>query len=169
MGNEHEHPRPRACVLLVDDSPELVDVIAVDLSAAGHRVVSATHTANALALAEHVCPHLALLDLSMPRAIGWKLARQLRARFGAAILIVGYVGRTEDGDPALAVAAGCDRVLMKPATLRELRALAEEAIRGTRDAYVAMASLNRGSDARNVVPSASDDSTSMRPPCARTI
>ena len=115
-------------VLLVDDSPDLIDVIAEDLAGSGHRVAVAANGAQALDMAEHVPPDLALVDLRMPGLSGWEVARRLRARYGERILIVAYTGWSTPGDRARSVAAGFDRLLRKPATLVELRALAEEAI-----------------------------------------
>ena len=120
--------RPGCRVLVVDDADEVLAVIADDLTRAGHRVATATDGVVALAVAEQVRPQLALLDLRLPRLSGWELARRLRARFGPSLTIVALTGWSVPGDRERSRAAGFDRHLTKPVTLRELRALAREAL-----------------------------------------
>jgi CheY-like chemotaxis protein len=120
--------RSRARVLIVDDSEEIVAMLAEDLERAGHAVSTATDGVQALALAEHVRPHLAVVDLRLPRLSGWEVARRLRARFQGEILLAALTGWSAPGDRERSRLAGFDRHLTKPVTLRELRALAAAAL-----------------------------------------
>ena len=115
--------RPRCRILLVDDSEEIVTLLAEELSRAGHVVATATDGLQALAVAEQTRPHLALIDLRLPRLSGWEVARRLRARFGASVLLAALTGWSAPGDHARSKAAGFDRHLTKPTPFAELRAL----------------------------------------------
>jgi CheY-like chemotaxis protein len=86
----HEHG-PTQTVLVVDDDPKAVEVIAAFLPAPAYAVVRAYSGAEALTLARRVHPDLILLDLMMPGINGFDVVSALHAdpeTAGIAILVV---------------------------------------------------------------------------------
>jgi CheY-like chemotaxis protein len=125
---ERRRARAKCRILLVDDSVEVLDALAEVLTVAGYEVVTATDGVTAIALALQELPNLVLIDLRLPQLSGWEVARRLRARFGDRIVLAALTGWSAPGDRARSRAAGFDHHLTKPASLRELRALALEAL-----------------------------------------
>jgi CheY-like chemotaxis protein len=70
--------RPAPTVLVVDDDPEITDVIRAALEDAGYRVLTALGGA-ALQLAHERVPSLILLDVMMPEMDGVEMSQRLRA------------------------------------------------------------------------------------------
>ncbi|HVC80860.1 MAG TPA: response regulator [Chloroflexota bacterium] len=66
------------CVLVVDDDPDIVDLLTVALHSEGYNVRSAVG-GQALALAHEWQPNVILLDLMMPDMDGMEMSRHLRA------------------------------------------------------------------------------------------
>jgi len=66
-------------VLVVDDEPEVVDLLACALEKAGLRTVAARDGQDALSQVEAESPSLAVIDIMMPRVHGFELCRRLRA------------------------------------------------------------------------------------------
>jgi CheY-like chemotaxis protein len=77
-----------AHVLIVDDDPDLQEVMALTLEAAGHRVSQALHGARALELVAREPPDLILLDMKMPVMDGWTFAAEFHARYGDRVPLV---------------------------------------------------------------------------------
>lgn len=69
-----------APILVVDDDPNMLEVIADILGDAGYTVETALNGAAALQVIEHLRPGLVLLDMRMPILDGWGFARELRER-----------------------------------------------------------------------------------------
>ncbi|MCG8418640.1 MAG: response regulator [Proteobacteria bacterium] len=65
-------------VLVVDDDPEILNMLNIRLSNAGYRVVTASDGEIALQHAEHEKPRVVVLDVMMPKKTGWEVARALR-------------------------------------------------------------------------------------------
>ena len=68
------------CVLVVEDTPAVRQLLVRALSDEGYTVHAAVHGAHALLLLEEIAPCLILLDLRMPVMDGWAFARAYRAR-----------------------------------------------------------------------------------------
>ncbi|MGE0550653.1 MAG: response regulator transcription factor [Kofleriaceae bacterium] len=67
-----------ANILVVDDDPEIVVMLATRLSARGYKVSTASDGHGALAMAKSERPDLILLDVMMPGKSGWEVARALK-------------------------------------------------------------------------------------------
>ncbi|MBC7854770.1 MAG: response regulator, partial [Pirellulaceae bacterium] len=65
-------------VLVVDDNPDAVDMLAILLRAAGHHVEVAYSGPSAVAVARAQKPQVIFLDVAMPKMDGLKVVRQLR-------------------------------------------------------------------------------------------
>jgi CheY-like chemotaxis protein len=76
-----------ARVLVVDDDPDILNLVSFRLRRKGHKVISAGSSARALEIMdEHGTPDVAVLDVTMPAPDGFELLALLRARDGAADL-----------------------------------------------------------------------------------
>ncbi len=66
-------------LLVVDDEPEIVRMVAKIFEARGHRVVTGKDGQEALDLVAKERPDLLLLDLDLPKLDGWEVCRRLKA------------------------------------------------------------------------------------------
>jgi DNA-binding response OmpR family regulator len=99
-------------VLLVDDDPDLLAVIAFALQQAGFLVVKATDGISALHILEQEKPDLAVLDINLPRMNGFELAQKIRQ--ASRIPIIMLTVRREEEDVVRALGMGADDYLTKP-------------------------------------------------------
>ncbi len=108
-------------VLVVDDSPDAAETMALLIDTLGHRARVAGSGAAALAAAARRQPDVAFLDISMPDMDGVELARAFRAsgqgRVPALIALTGRAPESLGAD-----AADFDHMLAKPAGLAEIAA-----------------------------------------------
>lgn len=108
-------------LLLVDDSPELLDLVVRALSKDGHEVATATDVASALVAVNDDEPEVMVLDLALPDGTGVELCARLRqaGRLFPILLLTahGEVHRRVEG-----LNAGADDFLSKPFAMAELRA-----------------------------------------------
>ncbi len=115
MSSRSEHRR----ILVVDDSPDTLEVLQRNLTAAGHRVLTSPGVVEAVALLEHNPVDLVITDLKMPHVSGLDLVRHVRENLTATrvMMITGYP--SIDG-AVEAVKTGADEYLAKPFTNEEL-------------------------------------------------
>jgi len=114
---ESSEPRksPSKRVLLVDDNRDFVTSLAALLQLEGHDVRMTHEAASAVTVAESFRPHIAFLDLGMPKVSGYELARQLRAQAcNSETVLVAVTGWGKDKDRQMSREAGFDLHLVKP-------------------------------------------------------
>jgi DNA-binding response OmpR family regulator len=115
-------------LVLVDDEPAILDILAAACHADGHVVTTFSSSLDALAFLQGNTADLLITDIVMPPPDGFRLvsaARKLHPRLDA-ILVTGYTQRYSLED---VLACGASDLLFKPFRLQELRArvrLAEE-------------------------------------------
>ena len=108
-------------VLLVDDNEDAAELLAQSLAALGHHVEMAFDAPEALDLAAHYVPDVALLDLGLPVIDGYELASRLRQQEGwQRVRFAALTGYGQQIDRALTAKAGFDVHLVKPIDLQEL-------------------------------------------------
>lgn len=114
-------------VLVVDDSTDAADSLAMLLELEGHEVSTAYTAAAALEKAERLQPEVAFIDIGLPQMDGYEVARRLRAnqrcRAMRLVALTGY-GQPDDRDEARR--AGFDHHLVKPADLESVDAILAE-------------------------------------------
>ena len=102
-------------ILLVDDEPDLVQMVSVRLKAAGYEVSMAYDGQETLEKVKESPPDLIILDLMLPKLDGYKVCRLLkldeRTR-GIPILI--FTARAQVEDVTLATECGANMYLTKP-------------------------------------------------------
>ncbi|MCE4535740.1 response regulator [Pelomonas sp. P7] len=108
-------------VLVVDDDPDVREVLGLLLEADGYRVRRAADAQSALAAIDEQPAMCVLLDLEMPGMHGVELARELRAREGASLVLISVTGWQDAKQHEAAERAGVDFVLTKPLDPAKLR------------------------------------------------
>ncbi|MEU4190309.1 response regulator [Kribbella sp. NPDC026611] len=107
-------------VLVIDDEPQLVRALQINLKARGYEVHLAGTGASALRVAAQYPPDLVILDLGLPDFDGVEVIRGLRGWTEAPILVLS--GRTDQTDKVEALDAGADDYVTKPFGIDELLA-----------------------------------------------
>src|SRR3954453_2270773 len=106
-------------VLVVDDEPNIVDVISMALRYQGFSVESAANGRDALAAVADFKPHLMLLDIMLPDMEGFDVARRLGGE-RAEVPIIFLTARDATEDKGRGLTSGGDDYVTKPFSLEEL-------------------------------------------------
>jgi len=122
----------RTRALVVEDDPNIVDLIRSNLAVRGFDTVVSVDGLRALRLLETEAPDIVLLDLMLPEVDGFELCRQIRERSAVAIIVVSARGGERDKVTALNV--GADDYMTKPFSIEELLARITATLRRTRPA-----------------------------------
>jgi two-component system KDP operon response regulator KdpE len=107
-------------VLVVDDEPQILRALSINLKARHYEVITAATGTEALRVAAAQPPDLVILDLGLPDLDGVDVVRGLRGWTSAPIVILS--GRTGSADKVTALDAGADDYLTKPFGIDELLA-----------------------------------------------
>ena len=108
-------------VLVVDDEPDIVALVAYHLAKAGFRVATASSGGDALDAARAERPALMVLDLMLPELSGFEVLEQLRAEDATKdIAVLMLTARREEPDRIRGLALGADDYLAKPFSPQEL-------------------------------------------------
>ncbi len=122
-------------ILVVDDEPDAVELIAFNLKAAGYDVVTADDGAVALKKARAVLPDLIILDLMLPEVDGLEVCKILRRDpQTSAIPILMLTAKVAEIDRVLGLELGADDYVTKPFSPRELVLRAKRLLRGAQPA-----------------------------------
>jgi two-component system, OmpR family, KDP operon response regulator KdpE len=116
--------------LVVEDDPNIVDLIRSNLAVRGFDTVVSADGARALQLLDTEEPDIVLLDLMLPEADGFELCRLMRERSGVGIIVVSARGGERDKVTALNM--GADDYMTKPFSIEELLARITATLRRTR-------------------------------------
>jgi len=106
-------------ILVVDDEPNIVDVVSMALRYQGFAVESATDGASAIAAASSFKPDLMVLDIMLPDMEGFDVAKRLGAQ-RANLPIVFLTARDDTEDKVRGLTMGGDDYVTKPFSLEEL-------------------------------------------------
>jgi len=102
-------------ILIVDDEPQMADMLSIRLEANGYDVVTAHDGQEGLDKARSEKPDLIILDLMLPKIDGYKVCGLLKkdSRF-ARIPIIMFTARARQEDMALGEEMGADAYITKP-------------------------------------------------------
>ena len=112
---------PAVRILVVDDEPDIVALVAYHLAKAGYRVSTSASGTDALELARQERPALIVLDLMLPGLSGYDVLQQLResdATRDVAVLML--TARRDEQDRIRGLSLGADDYLTKPFSPQEL-------------------------------------------------
>src|SRR5436305_533376 len=107
-------------VLVVDDEPQLLRAMRINLTARRYEVITAADGAGALDAAARHLPDVVILDLGLPDMDGTEVIAGLRGWTTVPILVLS--GRTDSADKVDALDAGADDYVIKPFGMDELLA-----------------------------------------------
>jgi two-component system phosphate regulon response regulator PhoB len=117
-------------ILVVDDERDLVELMTVNLEAAGYRVIAAHSGDEGLAKASEHLPNLVILDLMMPGLSGIEVARRLRANpRTTSVPIIMLTARAAEADQIVGLSVGADDYITKPFSFKLLKARVEAILR----------------------------------------
>ena len=108
-------------VLVVDDEPNIVDILKFNLQREGYEVLAAYDGPDGLRQAQTMDPDLILLDVMLPYMDGFEVCRTLRDE-GSSIPIIMITARESETDKVLGLELGADDYITKPFSVRELLA-----------------------------------------------
>lgn len=117
----------QAAILIVDDNPEIREIIQILLSGEGFQVQEAANGQQALSLLKQEIFDLIILDIMMPGLNGYQTCLEMRKLTNAPILFLS--ARTQESDKTLGFSSGGDDYLAKPFSYAELVSRAKALIR----------------------------------------
>jgi signal transduction histidine kinase/CheY-like chemotaxis protein len=118
-----DDPQPvetNCSILIIEDNADARETLGKLLQMLGHRTELAANGAEGVERALAVRPQVALVDLGLPDVDGLRVARQIRAALGEAVLLVALTGHALEEDRRRAEEAGFNAHLSKPVELEEL-------------------------------------------------
>src|ERR687892_755126 len=121
-----------AKILMVDDEPNIREVVGLYLRRDGHTVVSATDGEEALEAYRESEPDLVILDLMLPKISGLEVCRRMRADRRVPLIML--TARGEEEDRIVGLSIGADDYIVKPFSPRELAARVEAVLRRVNEA-----------------------------------
>lgn len=111
----------KTTILVVDDEPDIIEILRFNLEKEGYCVVSASNGEEGISKAEQHLPNLIILDIMMPEIDGVEVCRRLRRRKEFKdTLIVFLTAREEDYSQIAALDVGGDDYITKPIRPRVL-------------------------------------------------
>lgn len=117
-------------ILVVEDEPAIQELIAVNLSFAGHKVLRADDAEQARVLIDAELPDLILLDWMLPGLSGLLMARQLRSdERTKEVPIIMLTAKGEETDKVEGLESGADDYITKPFSPKELMARIKAVLR----------------------------------------
>ena len=114
-------------ILLVDDDPNIRQLVNLYLEKEGFEVVMADRGDTALNLFKQSPPNLMLLDLMLPGMDGWQVCREVRKTSNVPIIML--TAKDETFDKVLGLELGADDYIVKPFDMKELVARIKAVLR----------------------------------------
>ncbi len=119
-------------ILIVDDSRDIVEVVALNLKRAGYTVTVAFDGRDALKQIDAKRPDLILLDVMLPGLSGTEVATRVRANpVTANVPITMLTARAEEADQLVGLTVGADDYITKPFSMKVLIARIDAVLRRT--------------------------------------
>jgi len=119
--------RDMTIVLVVDDEPQILRTLRINLTARGYQVITAQDGTTALRAAADTKPDAVVLDLGLPDIHGTTVIQRLRGWSSVPIIVLS--ARKDSTDKVRALDAGADDYITKPFGMDELLARLRAAVR----------------------------------------
>ena len=116
-------------ILVVDDEKPIVDILKLNLTKSGYKVVEAYDGEEAVEKAKSCDPDLILLDVMLPKMDGFGVCKKIRETSSTPIIML--TAREDEVDKVLGLELGADDYMTKPFSLRELLARVKANLRRT--------------------------------------
>jgi two-component system phosphate regulon response regulator PhoB len=108
-------------ILVIDDEPDLLELVRINLKQAGYEVETAETGRDALELLRRSAPDLVVLDLMLPDVTGTEICRRMRTDPELADLpIIMLTAKADEVDRVVGLELGADDYVTKPFSPREL-------------------------------------------------
>ncbi len=121
--------QPIATIVIVEDTPDIREVVELILEDSGYDVVSVSNGERCLEIVQRCHPNLVLMDLSLPRLDGWEATRRLKADITtSSIPVLAFTAHVQEHELNDARRAGCAAVITKPFEIDDLLRTITEAI-----------------------------------------
>ncbi len=121
-------------ILLVDDEPDILEILSYNLSSAGYKVFTANNGVEAVAKAKKKEPHLIILDVMMPEMDGIEACEVIRNTKGLENTIITFLtARGEDYSQVAGFEVGADDYITKPIKPKVLLSKIKGLLRRLRD------------------------------------
>jgi DNA-binding response OmpR family regulator len=124
---DQETESPVAKILVVDDEPNIREVVSLYLRRDGHSVIPAADGEEALGLYRQSQPDLVVLDLMLPKVSGLEVCRRIQS--DSRVPVVMLTAKGEEEDRIVGLGVGADDYVVKPFSPRELAARVEAVLR----------------------------------------
>ncbi|HQR60317.1 MAG TPA: phosphate regulon transcriptional regulator PhoB [Methylophilaceae bacterium] len=119
-----------ANILVVEDEPAIQELLALNLTQAGHNAIRALSVEQAQLLMRETMPDLIILDWMLPGTSGIDFARRLKSdEYSRGIPIIMLTARGEEADKVRGLEVGADDYVTKPFSPRELNARIKAVLR----------------------------------------
>lgn len=117
-------------VLVVEDEPVLLEMLAYNLDKQGYEVLTAADGFQAMTLVRKERPALLILDIMLPGMDGFEVCRIVRQEMNVPIMML--TARVDEVDRVVGLEVGADDYLTKPFSMRELIARVKALLRRER-------------------------------------
>ena len=124
-----DEPQSGSKILVVDDDPNVVELVRLYLERDGHKVLTANDGPTGLELALEEQPKLIVLDLMLPGMDGMEVCRTLREESSVPVIML--TAMVEEDDRLAGLDLGADDYMTKPFSPRELAARVRAVLRRT--------------------------------------
>jgi two-component system, OmpR family, phosphate regulon response regulator PhoB len=119
-----------ANILVIEDEPAIQELLALNLTQAGHNAIRALSVEQAQLLMRETLPDLIILDWMLPGTSGIEFARRLKSdEYSKGIPIIMLTARGEEVDKVRGLEVGADDYVTKPFSPRELNARIKAVLR----------------------------------------
>ncbi|HVX18758.1 MAG TPA: response regulator transcription factor [Acidimicrobiales bacterium] len=148
-----DQQQPEAKLLVVDDEPNIVELLSASLRFSGFEVATAMTGNEALRVAEKWSPDLVVLDVMLPDLDGFSVVRAMRGR-GHDVPVLFLTARDANDDKVTGLTVGGDDYVTKPFSLEEvvarIRAVLRRTGKGASPSRIVVADLELDEDSHEV-------------------
>ncbi len=121
-------------ILLVDDEPDILEIVGYNLSNAGYQIITGSNGVQAVKLAKKHKPHLVILDVMMPEMDGIEACEQIRKVPELSETVITFLtARGEDYSQVAGFDAGADDYITKPIKPKVLLSRVKALLRRIKD------------------------------------
>ena len=132
-------------ILLVDDEPDILEIVGYNLSQEGYKIVTATNGKEAVAAAKKERPHLIIIDVMMPEMDGMEACENIRKIPELSNTIITFLtARSEDYSQVAGFDAGADDYIAKPIKPKLLVSKVKALLRRLKDDTVSNENITVG-------------------------